>query len=586
MNEFMKILLSLTISGTLLLLLILGLKLLYRNKFSRRWQYYIWLIVVLRFLIPFTPGTINIGSLFRMFHTEVITNESYARPNMSVTVNVNDHEMKQALTDEKKDMIAITAAHKSFDLYIYLFLGWAVIGLVLFLRKIIIYQRFVRYIKDGNTEVSDIKTLNLLSDCKEKLNIRTRVELCRNPLIMSPVMIGFFRQSIVLPFRELEDKELSHIFIHELFHYKRRDIFYKWLIQIVICIHWFNPLVYLLEKEINKACELSCDEAVLSVLDDSTRREYGDLLISFVKSNDLCKNSFLSVTLTEGAEQLKERLGAIMNFKKRNKGIQILTGILTLCIIFLAAFVGSYHAEAADALMSTNIDTLPIQSDNLDDKALMESYAAHGIEKDGESIYYQGQLIHVFLDQCPDSSVYTLDINPKGTVSLEIIRDKEGEITGVFYMTEEEVAELLGEQVEIPMINTREWDGSELLAIEAYYETDNVYVLPSTTNKIILKEYLTEDKSDYYASAEIKNDVLSIRSGDRPAANYESYIEIYVPNDLLDHVKVETVSGAIKVDNYAGVITLSTTNGEIYIYSLDMAGRVNKVFGKNQVISL
>ena len=97
---------------------------------------------------------------------------------------------------------------------------------------------------------------------------------------------------------------------------------------------------------------------------------------------------------------------------------------------------------------------------------------------------------------------------------------------------------------------------------------------------------MTEDKSDYYASAEIKNDVLSIRSGDRPAANYESYIEIYVPNDLLDHVKVETVSGAIKVDNYAGVITLSTTNGEIYIYSLDMAGRVNKVFGKNQVISL
>lgn len=66
-------------------------------------------------------------------------------------------------------------------------------------------------------------------------------------------------------------------------------MFYKWLIQIMICIHWFNSLIYLLEKEINKACELSCDEAVITILDDSKRREYGDILTSFLKSNNLHK---------------------------------------------------------------------------------------------------------------------------------------------------------------------------------------------------------------------------------------------------------------------------------------------------------
>ena len=54
MNEFIKILLSLSVSGALLLLLILGLKPLYKNKFSKRWQYYIWIVVALRFLLPFT----------------------------------------------------------------------------------------------------------------------------------------------------------------------------------------------------------------------------------------------------------------------------------------------------------------------------------------------------------------------------------------------------------------------------------------------------------------------------------------------------------------------------------------------------
>ncbi len=64
----------------------------------------------------------------------------------------------------------------------------------------------------------------------------------------------------------------------------------------------------------NKSCELSCDEKVISMLDVKARREYGNTLISFLKSNNLYKSSLASVTLTEGAEQLKERLGAITNF--------------------------------------------------------------------------------------------------------------------------------------------------------------------------------------------------------------------------------------------------------------------------------
>ena len=148
--------------------------------------------------------------------------------------------------------------------------------------------------------------MNLLSDCEEKLNINTRVELSCNPLIASPMLIGFFRPRIILPVGELEDKELSYIFVHELTHYKQRDMFYKWLIQIVVCVHWFNPFVYLLEKEVNKSCELSCDEKAISILDEKAKREYGDTLISFLKSNNLYKSSLASVTLTEGAEQLND----------------------------------------------------------------------------------------------------------------------------------------------------------------------------------------------------------------------------------------------------------------------------------------
>ncbi|NBH86947.1 hypothetical protein D7X88_19225, partial [bacterium C-53] len=106
------------------------------------------------------------------------------------------------------------------------------------------------------------------------------------------------------------------------------------------------PFVYLLEKEVNKSCELSCDEKVISVLDDTARREYGDILISFLKSNNLYKSSLASVTLTEGAEQLKERLGAIMKFRKKSKGIIAITVIFTVAVCICFFVTGAYAAPS------------------------------------------------------------------------------------------------------------------------------------------------------------------------------------------------------------------------------------------------
>lgn len=341
MNEFIKILLSLSVSGALLLLLIWGLKPLYRNKFSKRWQYYIWIIVALRFMLPFTPDTTIVGSLFEKFDTAAITNEIPTSPNAPGSVNPGNSGTEALQTNRD---ITAAAMHEPFNKYVCLFFIWSALALVLFVRRVTVYQGFIQYIKAGNQEVSDIKILNLLSDCEEKLNIKTRVELSSNPLIASPMLIGFFRPRIVLPNRNLEDKELSYIFVHELIHYEQRDMFYKWLIQIVVCAHWFNPFVYLLESEVNKSCELSCDENIISLLDENAKRAYGETLISFLKASNLYKSSLASITLTEGAEQLKERLGAIMCFKKKSKTIKAITMIFTaaICIGYIAA--GAYAA--------------------------------------------------------------------------------------------------------------------------------------------------------------------------------------------------------------------------------------------------
>ena len=670
MNELIKVVLSLSVSGTLLFFLILGLKQVYKNKFSRRWQYYIWLIVALRFLLPFAPHTINIGSLFGRIPTTVLSNENSEKPvtpSVPTIINTNGNEPKQLQIPANKNMIDNNAAQKAVPLYFYLFFVWLALALILFIRKITIYQGFIQYIRAGNKEVSDIKTLNLLSECAEKLNIKARVELCRNTMISSPIMIGFLRPNIILPDVKLEDEALSFIFMHELHHYKQRDMFYKWLIQFVICIHWFNPFVYLLEKEVNKASELSCDEAVIALLDDNAKHAYGDTLISFLRFNQTSKGTLVSVTLTEGAEQLKERLGAIMYFRRKTKAIGILSGILTGCIILGAAFIPVYSVTAAIdstvAKTSSSASKLPvpeakghrsdtyIYDENLDtgwylddnyddnhkdlnvsqstrtwnnnwdwadesnwdwanesnwdwadesnwdwanesnwdwddDKEFAEMYAAYGFEKKGKSIYYQGELLYIFCDERSRLSYY-LEMNPQGTASIRIVRDKEGKITGAAYMTTEEIEKLCGapfvRHEEISLINTSEWDSSSLSMIEAYYAADNINIFPSPTDKVILKEYLTENQPDYYASAETKNNVLTIRAGDRPKTNFQSCIEIYVPNTLLNGVKIETVSGAITINDYTGVLGLSTISGLVAVWDSNIAGTIDTISGEVQL---
>ena len=111
MNELIKVILSLSVSGTLLFFLILGLKQLYKNKFSRRWQYYIWIIVVLRFLLPFAPDTINIGSLFGRVPTTVLSNENFensekpVNPSVPTIINTNGNEPKQLQIPANKNTI-------------------------------------------------------------------------------------------------------------------------------------------------------------------------------------------------------------------------------------------------------------------------------------------------------------------------------------------------------------------------------------------------------------------------------------------------------------------------------------------------
>lgn len=186
------------------------------------------------------------------------------------------------------------------------------------------------------------------------------MEVYGNPFIYSPILTGFFHPVIVVPAGRIPLEKLEFAFMHELIHLKRRDMFYKWLVQIVICIHWFNPFVYPLAREIEKACELSCDEAVVAAYGETAKKVYGDTLVSFIRAKTEGEASFAAVTLTEGVKQIEERLGEIMDYKKKSKGCRLcMIGFaVAVCVCFIAFGAYSVPAEAQESMLWERIREL------------------------------------------------------------------------------------------------------------------------------------------------------------------------------------------------------------------------------------
>lgn len=347
MNELFITVLSLSVSGTLLILLLLLFRPLFKERLSKRWQYYIWLIVIARLLLPFTPGTSLMGTLFQEINTRMEQTNAASFPEDNITTPPINIPQNEVMTNGQNSS-NLPAQHILTSLLNTLWLIWLVLALILMIRKITIYQGFVQYIRAGCTQTADINLLEQFGKIIEKNKIRRTVDLCTNNLVSTPLMIGFFRPCIILPATDLSASDFEYTIKHELIHFRRGDMFYKWLVQLTVCLHWFNPFVYLISREISRTCELSCDEAVIRTLDTKNQRAYGDTLLNSIRAKGSYKNALASVTLNESKELLKERLDAIMKFKKTSKPTATITALCTILFCIGAATIGAYAAPSAN----------------------------------------------------------------------------------------------------------------------------------------------------------------------------------------------------------------------------------------------
>ncbi|MCC0638540.1 M56 family metallopeptidase [Clostridioides sp. ES-S-0001-02] len=308
MIQIFKSLLNATIVSSAIICIFLLLKISIFRIFNKRFNYYIWLVVIFKML-------------FFTFSYPIFIN------NKAIINKLNTYSNTQKPDNTLLFLLSIL---------------WLFVTLYLLVNIFVKYNKEKNLLIDLSEEVDIIEINSIFEDLKTELNVKQNVILRFSYDIASPCVLGLFKPYILLT-DSYNVNELYWILKHELIHVKNKDNLIKFIMAFLRCLYWFNPLVYLMSRKISEDCELHCDEIVMQNGSKKEQRLYGLTLINSARFNNESRN----VLMTEFYEtNLEKRLDNIIHIKTR-KGILI---ALILCLLSLITYL-KFESMGSDTLL-------------------------------------------------------------------------------------------------------------------------------------------------------------------------------------------------------------------------------------------
>ena len=186
----------------------------------------------------------------------------------------------------------------------YLWLFICIIKVLLFIQSYRHIQLWIKFMPKNHNK----KAQSILQD----LTKHPKASVICSSEIESPMQIGLFYPIILLPENSFSEKELHHIFMHELTHFHNHDVWVKLLINLMCCIFWWNPFVYLLNYELEDSLELKCDLTLTHNMTDIQKADYLHTLLSMYECQ---KSTYQNKKIKQ---RLQKRASAFYVVKKDN----------------------------------------------------------------------------------------------------------------------------------------------------------------------------------------------------------------------------------------------------------------------------
>ena len=307
------------------------------KRYAAKWKYLIWIFLALRLLIPFS-GANGQDVMDRMSQLKVGTNSESeendannptdtAMPYRGIVVEIP----AQMTTPIKASSEKSTADITMLDIVT---LVWIIGSLIFIFVHLISYSHYKRQVLKNGKMIKETRILSQIFRLKRELHISRTVCVMEYDEAESPMIIGFIKPVLVLPKEQYNSEDLFFILKHELVHFKRGDVYLKLLFVTANAVHWFNPIIWIMQKEAVIDMELSCDERVTQGTSFELRKAYTETLLSMLHKQCVRK-TVLSTQFYGGKKIMKKRFKNILIRNRKKNGISIL-----ICAVVLSITLG------------------------------------------------------------------------------------------------------------------------------------------------------------------------------------------------------------------------------------------------------
>lgn len=351
-------LLQMSFLGTVIILLIVVLRAVLINRLPKKTFLILWWIALIRLLVPFSIKSVtSIYSLLQSIYSDINPVRT-AQTTTFLPIHGNMPEIANGLSE------AMVQRTESISILSVIWLAGLLLCFGFFAVSYIKCYREFRFSLPVENDI--------LEAWKEKHPLKRSLSIRQTETIAAPLSYGVIRPVILMP-KNTEWKniyQLRYVLEHEYVHIRRLDMLTKLIMIAAVCIHWFNPLVWVMYILFNRDLELSCDETVVRRFGMDIKSVYATALISMEEKKSgltpLC-NSF-------SKNAIEERIRAIMKIKKTSKFAVIISAVLVICVTGGFATSASSLEKKTETAQENGETTVALNEVNiLEDESLSSS---------------------------------------------------------------------------------------------------------------------------------------------------------------------------------------------------------------------
>ncbi|OAA94437.1 M56 family metallopeptidase [Clostridium coskatii] len=357
-----KWVLYLSLLASFLIIFFLAAKKVLKQRLRIEVQYIIGILILVRLIVPALPkSSLSIFNIMPFY---------FNRPPVTSAIDKFDYD--QYLTESVSEKSVGSAKGETDYAYLnpsiirdtfnipesYMQVTFEIWYVGFILGMIYMLMSYVTCLKKVSKyeSIRDKRIIDILKKCKNNMNIKKNINVVQGIDIKSPAIFGMIAPKILMPLTVIKcmnDNDIKNIFLHELSHYKKKDIFVNYVIGITRVIYWFNPIIWYFTNEMKKDMELSCDSIALNYIESEKTKEYGYTMIDLIKYSKFVKKSRVSmaVGISVDAKYMAKRISMIKKFERISpKAIVSSIIVFCFCILIMLTEAKINNVFSQDAL--------------------------------------------------------------------------------------------------------------------------------------------------------------------------------------------------------------------------------------------